>query len=356
MVARRERLEALQGPWSELWERCPAATAFQRPEWLLPWCRELGSGELFAIACRAEGRLVGLAPLAIGQRGPARVVTLLGAGLSDYNDMLAEPGQERAVAAEVLACLGERAGAWDHVDFQQLRPESPFLAVEAPEGWADEVAKQDACPALTIPEGGGLAAALPKALRARLGRARRRLSRLGEVRVEVADAAHENEVLEALFDTHCARWSARGAVGVLGESIQPFHRAVAWGMLARGALRLFALRLDARIIAVLYGFAERGALACYLSGFDPAFAEYSPGAQMLAGAIEHAIGEGARTIDFLRGRESYKYEWGAVDRPTYRRRLRRPRESAGAGAGAPAPDRREDAGRARGAPRPIQQP
>jgi CelD/BcsL family acetyltransferase involved in cellulose biosynthesis/ubiquinone/menaquinone biosynthesis C-methylase UbiE len=343
VLARREELEALRGPWSELWERCPGATVFQRPEWLLPWCRELGAGDLFTIACRAEGRLVGLAPLAILRRGGERVVASLGVGLSDYNDVLAEPGLERPVAAAVLAYLGERADAWDVLDFEQLRPASPVLAAEAPWGWSDEIAHQDACPAVAIPEGGAWDAALPPDLRVRLRKARRMLARVGEASVELADSARVDEVLDALFETHRARWSSRGAIGVLDESVRPFHRAVTRGMLARGALRLFALRLGPRIIAVLYGFAERGALACYLTGFDPAFARYSPGVQLLAGAIEHAARQGARTIDFLRGREAYKYEWGAVDRSTYRRTLRPARARLAVGAGAPEEPAEKDA-------------
>jgi CelD/BcsL family acetyltransferase involved in cellulose biosynthesis len=38
--------------------------------------------------------------------------------------------------------------------------------------------------------------------------------------------------------------------------------------------------------------------------------------------IEEAVREGARAIDFLRGREDYKYRWGAKDRETVRRRVR----------------------------------
>ncbi|WP_438035696.1 GNAT family N-acetyltransferase [Sorangium sp. So ce204] len=56
-----------------------------------------------------------------------------------------------------------------------------------------------------------------------------------------------------------------------------------------------------------------------------------PGVVMLASAIEHAAREGARTVDFLRGREPYKYDWGAVDRWTFRRRLRRRGALGGAG-------------------------
>ncbi|WP_437800801.1 GNAT family N-acetyltransferase [Sorangium sp. So ce693] len=330
VLSRREELEALREPWSALWQRCPAATAFQRPEWLIPWCRALGPEEVLALVFRSDEGIVGLAPLAVHRIGGERVVALLGAGISDYNDVLAASGYERAVADAALACLEERADAWDVADLHDLRPSSPLLLAEAPPGWSDEVEKHEACPAVTIPEGAGLDALFPPGMRARVARARKRLARAGDLRLDVADAASVDELIEALFANHKARWRSRGEGGVLDEALRPFHREAARALCARGALRLFGLRLDGRIIASLYGFAERGGLASYITGFDPELAWYSPGLVMLASAIEHAAREGARTVDFLRGREPYKYDWGAVDRWTFRRRLRR-RGAHGAG-------------------------
>ncbi|WP_437726776.1 GNAT family N-acetyltransferase [Sorangium sp. So ce861] len=322
VLHRREELEALREPWSALWERCPAATVFQRPEWLIPWCRELGPEEVLALAFRSEQGLVGLAPLAIHHYGGERLVALLGAGITDYNDVLAAPGYERAVADAVLAYLDERADAWDVADLHDLRGSSPLFAAEAPAGWSDEIEKHEACPRVTIPEGAGPDELFSPGMRARVSRARKRLAKAGALRVDVADGSSVDELLEALFANHRARWVSRGEGGVLDEALRPFHRAVAQGLCARGALRLFGLRLDGRVIASLYGLVERGGMASYITGFDPEFAWYSPGLVMLASAIEHAAAEGARTVDFLRGREPYKYEWGAVDRWTYRRRLR----------------------------------
>ncbi|XXX79932.1 GNAT family N-acetyltransferase [Sorangium sp. So ce134] len=330
VLHRRGELEALREPWSALWQRCPAAATFQRPEWLLPWCRELGPEEVLSLAFWSEATLVGLAPLAIHHYRGERLVALLGAGITDYNDVLAAPGYERAVAEAVLAFLDERADAWDVADFHDLRGSSPLFAAEAPPGWSDEVEKHEACPAVMLPEGAGPDDLFSPGMRARVSRARKRLARAGALRVDVADAASVDELLDALFANHRARWISRGEGGVLDEALRPFHRAVARELCARGALRLFGLRLDGRIIASLYGLVERGGLASYITGFDPEFAWYSPGLVMLASAIEHAAREGARTVDFLRGREPYKYEWGAVDRWTYRRRLR---HRGGRGAG-----------------------
>jgi CelD/BcsL family acetyltransferase involved in cellulose biosynthesis len=97
------------------------------------------------------------------------------------------------------------------------------------------------------------------------------------------------------------------------------HREAAPALLARGLLRLHVLWVGERAAGALLGFADRAWAAAYLSGFDPAFRLGSPGAVLFLRAIEEAIAGGARTFDFLRGREPYKYDWGATDRPARRR-------------------------------------
>jgi CelD/BcsL family acetyltransferase involved in cellulose biosynthesis len=44
----------------------------------------------------------------------------------------------------------------------------------------------------------------------------------------------------------------------------------------------------------------------------------------MAQAIEHAIGDGVREFDFLRGDETYKFAWKAEERETLRLILGRP--------------------------------
>src|SRR5205807_436927 len=57
----------------------------------------------------------------------------------------------------------------------------------------------------------------------------------------------------------------------------------------------------------------------YLGGFDPELARRSVGTLLTARAIETAVADGCREFDFLRGREPYKYRWGCIDRPHFRR-------------------------------------
>ena len=72
----------------------------------------------------------------------------------------------------------------------------------------------------------------------------------------------------------------------------------------------------------MYTLAERNVLYCYLQGFDPDYAEFSPGVQMIGAVVEDGVREAKQAVDFLRGREPYKYAWGAQDEPSFRLRAR----------------------------------
>src|SRR3712207_9392044 len=92
-------LERLRPAWMALWHQARGATPFQSPDWLIPWWRHIGEGELLTIAVfdEAEGRLVGFAPLYLyAQASGERVVFPLGIATTDYLDALAEPGWEAA--------------------------------------------------------------------------------------------------------------------------------------------------------------------------------------------------------------------------------------------------------------------
>src|SRR4051794_13177480 len=87
-------LEELRPKWLELWQSCPRATPFQAPQWLLPWTRHLFSGgQIRALAIRDAGTLIGFAPL-FRWGIHERTVSFMGAGISDYGDLLFAPGRE----------------------------------------------------------------------------------------------------------------------------------------------------------------------------------------------------------------------------------------------------------------------
>src|SRR5437868_11628033 len=110
-------LEDLAAEWCDLWNRSPQLHCFQRPEWILPWVRHFFRGEqIWTLAFWREGRLAGLAPLFIHRHHrnfDVRQVSFVGAGITDYLDILCEPDIAEPVASMMFQHLWDQRHRWD---------------------------------------------------------------------------------------------------------------------------------------------------------------------------------------------------------------------------------------------------
>jgi CelD/BcsL family acetyltransferase involved in cellulose biosynthesis len=315
-------LEALEPAWWELWRRSRASTPFQSPAWLIPWWRHFHPGELMAAAAWTESRLVGLAPFYLEDGPYGRRLLPVGIAVTDHHDVLVDPRYEAEAAQALIDAFGGEP-SWDALELEELPPHALALRLPRPSGCEELVLDHSPCPVLEL-RGPDLASFVPKAKRANLNTARNRATRRGAVTIMRAEGVSMSEVLDHLVRLHSLRWDSRGEDGVLADArVVAFHREAAPRLQAAGLLRLYTLGLDNEVVAALYGFHHAGRGYSYLTGFDPAYAFESPGLILLAHAIEQAMAEGAHEFHFLRGREAYKYEWGAVDRWNRRRSFRR---------------------------------
>lgn len=326
-VTELDSLEALRAEWSSLCDLSPRTTPFQRPEWLIPWWRAFRPGEPWGLAVRREDRLAALAPFLLykAQHG-ARTVAFCGGGVSDCCDVVTDPETEEETVRLLLDHLAARRDRWDACDFESMPAESPLLRVPAPEGWEDRTEVRDICPVLHLPDHvEDLRQVVPTRQLSNLRRYRRMAQRLGDLRLEQADGETWEGFLDTLIRLHGARWNEQGQAGMLaGDDLRAFHREVAEGFAARDALGLYILCLNDAPLAALYGFHEKETYFYYMQGFDPGHAKLSPGVMVIGGMVEDVLQRGARAVDFLRGRETYKYWWGAKDRETFRRTLNPP--------------------------------
>jgi len=321
LVTEAAALAALEAEWWDLWERCPAATPFSSPAWLLPWWEAFAPGPLRTVAVWRGEVLAALAPLYLEEA--SRRLLPLGIGISDDLDALAETGRAAEAGAAILDALA-RHDDWDELSLEELPPGAAVLLWPAPEDWSDEAVVQSQCPVLAWDDGAtDIAAVVPARKLRKLRMARHRARRRGAV-VEVADEATAPDHLEALFRLHAARWASRGEPGVLADaSIQAFHCGAVPRLVARGLLYATLLRIEGRVAGVFHGVRRGQAIYAYLGGHDPDFGFESPGTVLTGHALDELVRGGAGALNLLRGQEPYKYEWGAVDRPNRRRALRR---------------------------------
>ena len=115
-----DQLLSIAPEWIDLWKKCPEATTFQRPEWLLPWIEAFQPQEPAVVEVRYQGRLIGLAPLLIYSKGTERVLAFMGGGVSDYLDVLIDPEYTDQTIAFLFAAdliskgqvVVDNKGAW----------------------------------------------------------------------------------------------------------------------------------------------------------------------------------------------------------------------------------------------------
>jgi CelD/BcsL family acetyltransferase involved in cellulose biosynthesis len=318
-----ESLRCLSPEWSELWHRCGNLTSFQRPEWLVPWVEVFQPQELRVVEVRRAHELVGLAPLFCYQREGERVLAPLGAGITDYLDWLVKSELAVEVVAQIFACLHESNEMWDCLELPDMCADSCLLKHLDLFGF--QPTAHEVCPTLQLSSNASPPVTVfSERQRKNLRTAHNRTRKAGTAQVELADKKRLPEFLDALLRLHTSRWQQFGRPGVLcDEAVQKFHERATPGLFEAGILRLYGLRFEGDLVAVLYVLWDKKAAYFYLQGFDTAYAFLSPGAQVIAAAIEDAAKHGRRVIDFLRGREAYKYAWGASDVFTHRLQITR---------------------------------
>jgi CelD/BcsL family acetyltransferase involved in cellulose biosynthesis len=266
---------------------------------------------------------------------PSAKAILFGASYhSDYATILGDPAMLPAVARSVADYVAAPVGeAWDVVDLRRLRCQDPTgsqLAIALRErGLGDlTVEREDVCPVVTFPEGVDIEtflSTLGKKERHEIRRKVRRAEAVGEVRL--TDSTDPQADLELFIDLHQKRWGAMGLFPPTrgGEQSRVLVRRLFELFGPDGPFKLTILTVGDRRIGAGLHFETETDLLYYNAGIDPDARDLSPGVLMIHAYVARALERGLRRMDFLRGDESYKYEWGAVDEPIQRLLLGRVR-------------------------------
>ncbi len=299
--------------WSDLWRDDPQATPFQSPEWLVPWWLHFGQSDLRAVAIVRDNAWIGFLPFYLFHEPYTgeRQLLQLGISSSDYLDGLFAPSCGAAHIREALELLLREPG-WDVFYASQLPAHSRlFHAVRQTNEGRVRQFEGESCSRMRAV----CMAELPQRIRRNTAYYRSQAQRIGNLELQMADAANWAEDFGALRRLHTEHWLEHGEPGALDD-----ERALAWHgeaiprLEAAGMLRLCSLRLEGEILGVLYALADphwrpMRTEYFYLTGVSTSHKELRPGTLLLVLAIERAAQEGIAVIDMLRGYETYKQLW-----------------------------------------------
>ncbi len=310
-VAITHRIESVAPQWDDLVDRVQG-TPFQRPGWIQAWWDAFGSGSL-EIMCAWRGpTLAGVLPVVAHRR---RLRSPTNPESFEFGPV-AESDEVTLALARALLSRGARRISLAHLDgartpvgsWQRAADETGYRLVARVTARSPSVVVQGDWPAYE--------AGLGKGFRSDLKRCRRRLAERGEVSVSASDRlADVREGLSDLLRLEAAGWKGQQGTAIASRPrVERFYRSMVDWAAQRGSLRLFALRLDGRAVAVLCGLQEQGALYAMKAGYDPQARRFSPGKLLLHAVIEDAFSAGLTRVELLGVDDPYKRHWATASR------------------------------------------
>jgi hypothetical protein len=326
-------LGELAEEWEGLYRRCPSATPFQSTGWLDAWWRAYGRpGALRVVLVRRDRSLVAAGAFWRDRLGVLRPV---GSGVSDWLDVLADPGCEARALVELSDALLAEPG-WRVLDLAELRPDASALRLAR--HWSGTACLMPAsvCHEMSATPLTEQTAGLSSSVRQSVRRSLRKIDGSGLREVGV-DSAEVPVAVDRLLRLHRQQWRARG--GMTPEHGRPRFRELLGGagpaMARRGQAALVEYHLEGRHVASSWLMIGHDTVGGYLFGARPElFARFNVTTMLLRTGLDLAARHRAGTFSMLRGREAYKSAWRTVEVRNQRLVLGRPgRWEAGGYAG-----------------------
>lgn len=287
------------------------ASFYQSENFVLRWLeycgRRRGAAPFFIAAYDASGAGVALLPLALFRFGPLRVAQFIGGGHANYNLGLFRSPAEFSTA-ELRRLLREAA---------RQAPEGPHLyrLLNLPLAWRGAAnplcqlphrPSADRAYAAALMDDGEafLAAHLSGEQRKKWRKKAKRLAHMWAVqflRAETPELA--KRVLDAYFEQK-SQTLPGFAQASRADGTRAFHEALA----ASGALELYAMMLDGRIVATFGAGLCGGRLQGLINSYDgdPDIARSSPGNLLIAHVVRDACARKHTAFDLGLGDAPYK--------------------------------------------------
>jgi len=315
----RGPLEPLLAEWERLFEGDDEATPFSSPAWARAWWRHwAGDSSPFIVTVRQDGRLVGLAPLVLGRRGPFRVLMEAGRPPGNYWDVLSEPAVRDETGAAVMRELEARRAEWHALLLGGVREGSATERAVLAAGLPVRRRRPTPYPGIALPGTfDEYLAGLPRKRRKDL---RRHLRRLDDGRLEirhVRDAADLRAALDRWQDIRVRWWRERG------KDMDPEHASARFLDFMRDAMaelvpaglgEVWELRHDGAVVGVEVNLADSRCYYSWMGAYDPSVSHLGLGKLAIGESIRESIEAGRRYYDLMVGDEDYKYWYGATDR------------------------------------------
>lgn len=151
---------------------------------------------------------------------------------------------------------------------------------------------------------------LSKGLRQDIRTTLNKLRKIGEIRFEVSEKNNLKVALDALFNFHKGRQIYKPGRSIFeSEKYCNFISDLAFTFFERGWAELSTLKVNGRIISVVFGLKMNKVFYYCTPAFDPSFSKYSLGKLHIYFLLKNCFEQGYDKFDFTIGDEPYKLKW-----------------------------------------------
>ncbi len=293
--------------WAALVARPPASITGSRA-WIDAALATVDRGRSPCLAAFYGGdRLTGLLTLVRdGEPGRGGTLRFAASPSNDLADVLALPGHEDIVARAAMTFLTHRAGEGWRIELSDLDPDGLLARTQ------DGGLRWGAVSAAPVVDLRHPSAGLPLPRRRRLGRALDRLHDGHRVTFRCMSGDGMLDELEAFIAMRETR--LRALSRMLDDPPLDFLREAVRRLAPGGRCAFLDLLVDDRVVARDLHLLDRGVAMLWLRALDMHWLRPPCGLLLLEESVRWLRSEGFTTLDFGRGDEPYKFEWGGQPR------------------------------------------
>ena len=315
---------ALQPFWDVLVDQMSTRSPFLRWDWVSLWWEECRQDAQLVIAVLrdAGGVPQAIAPLMLARepdkaRKHLLTLTFLGGfghAHGERLDLMVPAGREEELTPQLCRVFKLMRSECDNVRLNHLPEESPntrhLLVVLAEAYQGAGVLNRHACRFIHLPSSWADFEARHSSNWRNLLRRRCKaftgqhagVDTLAGERISTGEAMAKFRVL------HGMQWP-EGVSSFTTNDSWNFHQRLVERWIPQQRTLMPILEADGQVIAVLYGFIERGEFFHYQTGWAQSFAKISPGKLVMRCSVDASIQRGLQVYDMLSSDYSYKRQW-----------------------------------------------
>jgi CelD/BcsL family acetyltransferase involved in cellulose biosynthesis len=325
-ITNYERFVAVKKEWNTLLSKSGQNCPFLTHQWFDAWWQCFGQdGELEILFFWDETDfLAGIAPLMVSNDALRFIASH---EVTDYCNFISCVDKRNEFYENLMDHFHMNLSTYSIVEFINIPVSSPTLSIlprlAAKHNLICEKQESESVPILTMPGSyQEYIMSLGRKNRHELRRKIRKLESLGNVHVErVTESEKLSSAIREFVPLHKASspakqefWQKQGMAEFFYELVHLFA--------IENWVELHMLYLEDRLITTLMNFLYEDTVYFYNIAYDIDYATYSPGFYLFDHSIKQAIAQGRKVADFLRGREKYKYFFGAKESKIYSLKLK----------------------------------